>query len=263
MKLSDFQRLTADQLYSLDYNSLKSLVSEQGKKLNKRIDRISSSSATSKASVNLVKASGGRFGVKGKKTKISLVNEAIREQRFNANRTSTFRGAVAVKENIAKSTAGMTSKEFRKSKENEYSEKREAELKSKSKTGKLTKSQKKSINKGAKKIGKVAEKAFNDQIGKAWNEWKKYKEKNPAITVKGTYSKEGVKQAVVSYAIEKAEGVKRVKKGLKTSFNEITNYIEKKNDKEDKQDAEVWNTVDSDTPFDQDIKPEKVMKVLS
>lgn len=202
MKLEDFTKLTADELEQLDVPTLKKLVSEQGKKLNKRISDIRYNPEAAKISVNKIMKSGGKFAVRGKDTKSELVAEAKREINFAKEKTSTVSGARAAKKEIEKAYKGETSTEYgnrkRKEFEKEETQKRTAQAKEKGRKG-LTKAQRKSIKKQAKKIEKEQKKAYDKRAGEAWKDFKEWKESHPAIK---NYNKEDIKSAVEEYAIE-------------------------------------------------------------
>lgn len=257
MKLSEFHTLTSEQLESLDTPTLKKLVSEQGKKLNKRIKNINKNPDANKSAVTGVAVSGGRFGVKDK-TRAELLNEAKREQHFMDKKTSTVKGAVKVNDEISKKAVGMTSKEYAKQKGKEYKEKAEAEKLAKSKRGKLTKSQKKSIAKMQKKIEEMAKNQFNKDIGKAWDTFHKWKEENPAYSM--SYNKEEVKQSVNDYAVNPS--TKKKADDLRTDFNNNVIRYQKSLQAEQSQDS-VWTTVDS-TPFTDGsgLDPDKAMRMF-
>lgn len=247
MTLSDFYTLTTDQLESLDKQQLKKLVSEQGKKLNKRISNIKGNPKANKTAVRIVESSGGRFGVKGKDTKRSLIAEAKREQRFMDKKTSTVKGAVQVHEESGQKVTGMTSKQYAKSKASDFKKQKTSEKKAKSKTGKLTKAQKKSIDKQVKQIEKKAEKQYNDDIGEAWEAFHKAKEENPAYT--GSYSKERVKQLVNDYAIHKSDNIfgRSDFKDMKDAFNYTIFSVQHMEPYYNSDD--VWQTVDPESPL--------------
>lgn len=257
MKLSEFHALTSEQLEALDTPALKKLVSEQGKKLNKRIKNINKNPDANKSAVTGVAVSGGRFGVKDK-TRAELLNEAKREQRFMDKKTSTVRGAVKVNDEISKKAIGMTVKEYAKKKGEEYKEKAEKEKLATSKRGKLTKAQHKAIKRAQKKIEEMAKKQFNKDIGEAWDTFHKWKEENPAYSM--SYNKEEVKQTVNDYAVNPSTNKKA--EDLRSDFNANVERYQKALQLEQTKDS-VWTTVDS-TPFTDGsgLDPDKAMRMF-
>ena len=93
MTLEEFGELTVKDLKKLSIPELKSLVSDQGKKLNKRVSRLRSNKVAHDAYDKFITEGGGKFGVKGKDTKAKLIDEAIREQSFNREKTSRYKEA--------------------------------------------------------------------------------------------------------------------------------------------------------------------------
>ena len=113
MTLEEFSNLSYADLKKLDTPTLKKLVSEKGKSLNKRIKRIEKDPEASQVSVDIVEKSGGKFKVGGKDRK-ALLAEAKREQRFARGKASTVRSARKHKEELQRAGAGMTAKEYGK-----------------------------------------------------------------------------------------------------------------------------------------------------
>lgn len=244
MKLSDFYTLTGDQLESMDVQSLKKLVSEQGQKLNKRISNIKGNPKANKAAVKSVEVSGGRFGVSGKDTKRALIAEAKREQRFMDKKTSTVKGAVKANQRSGKDVTGMTSKQYAKKKAAERIKKEKAEeVKRKGNAGKRrkqSKSQKRKWERKRREYEKEEEKKYNRFIGEAWDTFHKWKEYNPALA----YNKEKVKQAVNEYAVTMPNDREQVNIENSKLIRKIFNSVEYDEAPSDL----VWQTVSS-TPF--------------
>lgn len=229
MKLAEFQNLTSEDLEKMDFKDLKHLVSEQGKKLNKRYDRIKSDVRSFHGATKNVSESGGRFGVHGATTKKELILEAKREQAFNKSKGSTVKEARAIKEDITKET-GKTAREYGKEKEKKKKQSLTRSAKKKNKGKELSKSQKQRISREAKKAGIRAENNYNARIDSAWGKFKQWHEKNPALS----YNKNAVKSQVDAYA-----------KGdrLRMSFNATVNKdIEKSI-------PDVFTTVNEQIPF--------------
>lgn len=276
MKLSEFESLTYKELSKMSVESLRKLAREQAGKLNKRIDRISGSSKTSKIAVRSVKESGGRFGTariqkekqaaqkagKPYDEKSALIRELKREQRFQKAKSGTVQGAKKQKVEIEKTT-GKTSREYAKEKAQIY--KREAEEKKrqenkkrrgkvkeadesgkkskrvKPESGRLTKAQKKAIDRAVRKIQKRAEREYNEALGQAWTNFKEYKEAHP----NESYSKEQVKSVVNEYAINGADNSVGVDDYLfERDMKKIFSGSEEKG-----TDTNVWTTVDKFKPL--------------
>lgn len=253
MTLAEFENLTVSQLERLDIESLKKIASEQGRKLNKRLDRISSSRETNKSAVKAVQKSGGRFGVRGLTvknmkgdinigaTKKNLITEIKREQNFQRAKTSTYRGAKKVQEESEKKTVGITSKEYSKKKESSYRKEEKARLEKKQ-GHKITKAQKKRIEKESKRIAQKAKKDFDKRTGEAWEKFHKWKETHP-VTAQ-SYSKEKVKSIVNEYSIEGVNSPDY--EGLLLANHEDNSKV-----------PDIWQTVDRGTPFDVGETPEQ------
>lgn len=202
MKLSEFETLTYKELQAMDVDTLRKLVSDQGKKLNKRVSNIRYSSKTSKIAVNEVMESGGKFAVRGikkgsKTEKSELIHEAKREQKFSKAKSGTVLGAIKQKQNIQKQT-GKTASEYGKQKAKEYKKQETEKAKAKSKTGKLTKAQKKSITKKAKAVEVYEKKKYDKAVGDAWDVFHRWREEHPNVA----YAKESVKAGVDEYVNE-------------------------------------------------------------
>lgn len=231
MTLSDFQILTSEQLEGMTIAELKSLVSSQGKKLNKRISHIKGNPEANQSAVRVVEVSGGRFGVSGKETKRALISEAKREQKFMNMKTSTVRGAMKVHEQSEKAVVGITARQYAQNAGKAWEESEKERLRQQGK--KMTKRTQKSISRKKKLLEKKAKKVFNKKIGDAWEQFHKWKEENSSFT----YSKDSVKQIVNDYAV--GESVVNIPEDLKPVFNISVIYDKEKN--------QVWNTVSDKT----------------
>lgn len=237
MTLEEFTNLSYADLKKLDTPTLKKLVSEKGKSLNKRIKRIEKDPEASQVSVDIVEKSGGRFKVGGKDRK-ALLAEAKREQRFARGKASTVRSARKHKEELQRAGAGMTAKEYGKHQKKQYI--REQEQKIRNKTGKApTKAQKKSIREKAKSVEAQARKELDMKVAEYWANFHKWQEANPE---KG--SPTNVKNNVSSRAFKSEEEQR----------SRFTKLYEKEVGKREKsyieqQQSEDWTTTES-TPFD-------------
>lgn len=237
MTLEEFINLSYADLKKLDTPTLKKLVSEKGKSLNKRIKRIEKDPEASQVSVDIVEKSGGRFKVGGKDRK-ALLAEAKREQRFARGKASTVRSARQHKEALQRAGAGMTAKEYGKIKKKQYI--KEQEQKVRNKTGKApNKTQKKSIREKAKAIEAQARKELDTKVAEYWENFHKWQEENPE---KG--SPTNVKNNVSSRAFRSEEEQR----------SRFTKLYEKEVGKREKryieqQQSEDWTDA-SNTPFD-------------
>lgn len=224
MKLSEFETLTYKELSSMDVDTLRSLASEQGKKLNKRVSNIRSNKEVSHIAVNEVMSSGGKFGVRkiakgSENEKTALISEIKREQRFQKAKSGTVIGARKLKESIQKAT-GKTAREYGKEKGKEYEKKEKARLKAKSKTGKLTKAQVKRIRQQVKRVQERERNAYDNAVGEGWDVFHRWKEEHP----NASYAKESVKAGVDEYVTERLEsgfGPDDIQASLKDQFNSI------------------------------------------
>ena len=237
MTLEEFSNLSYADLKKLDTPTLKKLVSEKGKSLNKRIKRIEKDPEASQVSVDIVEKSGGRFKVGGKDRK-ALLAEAKREQRFARGKASTVRSARQHKEALQRAGAGMTAKEYGKIQKKKYI--KEQEQKVKSKTGKApTKAQKKRIREKAKAVEQQARKELDTKVTEYWENFHKWQEANPE---KG--SPTNVKNNVSSRAFksEKEQRTRFTKLYEKEVGKREKTYIEQ-------QESEDWTNA-TNTPFD-------------
>ena len=195
MTLEEFSNLSYADLKKLDTPTLKKLVSEKGKSLNKRIWRIEKDSDASQVSVDIVKKSGGTFRVGGKNRK-ALLAEAKREQRFAKGKASTVSKARAFKAEQQKAGAGITAKEYGKQKKKEYIK---AETEKAKKKGKLTKAKRKAISEKAKAVEQRAKKELDKKVSEYWDEFHRWQEENPEkgspVNVKNNVSERAFKSA--------------------------------------------------------------------
>lgn len=253
MKLSEFENLTYQQLNRMPVDQLKQLVSEQGKKLNKRVSRIRSSSQTSKTAVSEVMESGGKFGVRGltvtrpdgkidvRTTKMNLIREAKREQKFQKAKSGTYRGAVKEKEQSVRKVLITSGDDYTKAKAKEWRDEQKEKM-GKRKWDKMTKKERSQFYRESRKYGDEKRKdEYDKRIGEAWDDFHKWKESHPAQAF--SYPKDRVKSYVNEYGVE----------GGKTDFDKFMS-ITKRAQKSDENKPDVWTTVGS-TPFDQQETP--------
>lgn len=175
MTLQDFNNLTTTQLMHLSTPELKSLVSTMGGRLNKRIVNLKYAQGANKSAYEKVQESGGKFSVKGKSRK-DLMYEAKREQDFYRMKGSTVSGAKKIYKNMEKAMGSDKKKYMREEK-------------------------KKAKKEGRKFNRNQASKNYDKRVGKAWNDFKKWKEKHPALN----YDKDMLKNQV----IEKGKGKRK------------------------------------------------------
>lgn len=245
MTLNEFVGLSYQDLKKLDTDTLKKLVSEKGKSLNKRIRRIEKNPAElSQVSVATVKRSGGYFGIRGKNRK-ELLAEAKREQRFAKGKASTVSKAKAFKEKMQRAGGGMTSKEYGKKKRKEYIE-HEKKLQTK-KTGR-TKKSKKSLTEKADLVEKKSRQEYDKKVTEYWENFNRWKEENPTIG-----SPTNVKNNV-SY---------RAFKSPEEQWSRFTRLAARDAEKRENQYISTtgsdWASVEeSDTPFNPDVTREIV-----
>lgn len=264
MKLSEFENLTVSQLENLDVEQLKKIASEQGQKLNKRLDRISSSSQTNKSAVREVKKSGGRFGVRGltvknrkgetnvSATKKNLISEIKREQNFQRAKTGTFQGAKKVQEESAKKTMGETKKEYSNRKAKEYREEKKKEI-GKKKWKKMSKKDKSKIYRESRRKAKEASREYDKKLGEFWKTYHEFKEKHPAQLEIGSFS-EYYAGDVKNMATKVASADTFTRQEVEEGLNEI---LRKAREKNNESTPDVWATVDKDNPFDVHEMPEQ------
>lgn len=233
MTLNEFAGLSYQDLKKLDTDTLKKLVSEKGKSLNKRIRRIEKNkSDLSQVSVKEVKRSGGYFGVKGKNRK-ELLAEAKREQRFARGKASTVRTAKTFKEEMQRRGGGMTAREYGKLKKKEFLE----QEKKKSPTVKGKKQ--KSLTERAEAVEKKARTEYDKKVSEYWENFRRWKEERPTIG-----SPTDVKNNVSSRAFKSPEEQREI-------FTKLAARDEAKREKEYiRTTGEEWATVEEkDTPF--------------
>lgn len=175
MTLSEFNELSTTQLMHLTTPELKSLVSQMGGRLNKRISNLKYAMGANKYALEKVQKSGGKFTVKGKSRK-ELMYEAKREQNFYRMKGSTVSGAKSIYHNMEKAMGTDKKKHMRKAK-------------------KQAKKEGRAFNKNQ------TSKDYDERVGKAWKDFKKWKEEHPALN----YDKDTLKKQV----IEKGEGKRK------------------------------------------------------
>ena len=175
MKLSEFNELSTTQLMHLSTPELKSLVSQMGGRLNKRISNLKYAEGANKSAYEKVQESGGKFSVKGKSRK-ELLYEAKREQGFYRMKGSTVSGAKKIYKSMEKAM-GSDKKKFMK------------------------KEKKKAKKEGRKFNRRQASKEYDQRVGKAWDDFKKWKSQHPALN----YDKDTLKKQV----IEKGKGTRK------------------------------------------------------
>ena len=154
---------------------LKSLVSSMGSRLNKRVVNIKYAQGANKTAYEKIQESGGKFSVKGKNRK-ALLYEAKREQSFYRMKGSTVSGAKQIYKNMEKAMGSDKKKYMREEK-------------------------KKAKKEGRKFNRNQASKNYDKRVGKAWDDFKKWKEKHPALN----YDKNTLKKQV----IEKGKGKRK------------------------------------------------------
>ena len=175
MTLSEFNELSTTQLMHLSTPELKSLVSTMGSRLNKRVVNLKYAKGANKYAYENVQESGGKFSVKGKNRK-TLLYEAKREQSFYRMKGSTVSGAKKIYKNMEKSM-GSDKKKYMKEEK------------------------KKAKKEGRKFNRNQVSKNYDKRVGKAWDDFKKWKEKHPALN----YDKDMLKKQV----IEKGNGKRK------------------------------------------------------
>lgn len=172
MTLQEFNNLSTTQLMHLSTPELKSLVSTMGSRLNKRVSNLRYAQGANKYAYENVQKSGGKFSVKGKNRK-DLMYEAKREQEFYRMKGSTVSGAKKIYKSMEKAM-GSDKKKYMKKEKN------------------------KAKKEGRKFNRNQVSKNYDKRVGKAWEDFKKWKEKHPALN----YDKNTLKKQV----IEKGKG---------------------------------------------------------
>lgn len=189
--------LTYQELRHMSKSDLKSLVSTSAKRLNQRAYRVEKAGSEAyQGAVQQMKESGGRFHAPS--TKKELLKEATRERQFARNPSSRVR--------VAKDIMSGATKDLK------------------------TDYVRDQVSKG--KSRGEAEQEFKDRTAKAWEQFHKKKEENPAIE----YSKADIKNRVNQYA-ETGRGINKVKNFYDSYFEEFED-----------EDNEEWTAV-SDSPF--------------
>lgn len=183
MTLEQFMKLDQNDFYKMSDKELKQIVSSIGKTLNKRISRLSSSSSVSQDSVRFINETGGKFGVRGK-DKEELIDEAIREQKFNNSPTSRFNKARQVKQERERATDKARKTE--QAKAQGKSTKEIAKIKGKTQEERLKDYMKKGVKMGKFKLNSKAYKKEKAQQKKfiqyedegLWDAFHKYRERH-------------------------------------------------------------------------------------
>lgn len=175
MTLSEFNELSTTQLMHLSTPELKSLVSTMGSRLNKRISNLKYAEGANKSAYEKVQESGGKFSVKGKSRK-ELMYEAKREQGFYRMKGSTVSGAKKIYKSMEKAMGSDKKKYMKKEK-------------------------KKAKKEGRKFNRRQVSKEYDKRVGKAWDDFKKWKAQHPALN----YDKDNLKKQV----IEKGKGTRK------------------------------------------------------
>lgn len=175
MTLSEFNELTTTQLMHLSTPELKNLVSTMGGRLNKRIINLKYAEGANKSAYEKVQESGGKFSVKGKNRK-ELMYEAKREQSFYRMKGSTVSGAKKIYKAMEKAMGSDKKKYMKKEK-------------------------KKAKKEGRKFNRRLVSKKYDQRVGKAWDDFKKWKSQHPALN----YDKDNLKKQV----IEKGKGTRK------------------------------------------------------
>ena len=172
MTLAEFNNLSTTQLMHFSTPELKSLVSQIGGRLNKRISNLRYAEGANKSAYEKVQESGGKFSVKGKNRK-ELMYEAKREQNFYRMKGSTVSGAKKIYKSMEKAMGSDKKKYMKKEK-------------------------KKAKKEGRKFNRRLVSKEYDQRVGKAWDDFKKWKAQHPALN----YDKDTLKKQV----IEKGKG---------------------------------------------------------
>ena len=175
MTLAEFNNLSTTQLMHLSTPELKKLVSTMGGRLNKRISNLRYAEGANKSAYEKVQESGGKFSVKGKNRK-ELMYEAKREQGFYRMKGSTVSGAKQIYKSMEKAMGSDKKKYMKKEK-------------------------KKAKKEGRKFNRRQVSKKYDQRVGKAWEDFKKWKAQHPALN----YDKDNLKKQV----IEKGKGKRK------------------------------------------------------
>lgn len=191
MTLDEFNNLTIKDLEVMSTDDIKKLVSEQGKKLNKRISRLSSSKEVVQEALDQ-HIQGHKFGVKGK-NRSQLIDEAIREQRFNSDPLSRYNSAKKEKQTIERMTdktrkvaqakaQGKSSKEISNIKGQTQKERVKEYLKKGVKAGKYKLNDKK-----YKEAKRLATRNVQLEDEGLWEAFKRYREREFQLPYKNGY----------------------------------------------------------------------------
>ena len=175
MTLAEFNNLSTTQLMHLSTPELKKLVSTMGGRLNKRISNLKYAEGANKSAYEKVQESGGKFSVKGKNRK-ELMYEVKREQGFYRMKGSTVSGAKKIYKSMEKAM-GSDKKKYMKKEKN------------------------KAKKEGRKFNRRQVSKEYDQRVGKAWDDFKKWKAQHPALN----YDKDNLKKQV----IEKGKGSRK------------------------------------------------------
>ena len=175
MTLAEFNNLTTTQLMHLSTPELKSLVSQMGGRLNKRISNLKYAEGANKSAYEKVQESGGKFSVKGKNRK-ELMYEAKREQGFYRMKGSTVSGAKQIYKSMEKAIGSDKKKYMKKEK-------------------------KKAKKEGRKFNRRQVSKEYDERVGRAWDDFKEWKTQQPVLN----YDKDNLKKQV----IEKGNGSRK------------------------------------------------------
>ena len=175
MTLAEVNNLSTTQLMHFSTPELKSLVSQIGGRLNKRISNLRYAEGANKSAYEKVQESGGKFSVKGKNRK-ELMYEAKREQNFYRMKGSTVSGAKKIYKSMEKAMGSDKKKYMKKEK-------------------------KKAKKEGRKFNRRKVSKDYDQRVGKAWDDFKKWKAQHPALN----YDKDNLKKQV----IEKGKGSRK------------------------------------------------------
>lgn len=229
MTLEEFGELTVKDLKKLSVPELKSLVSEQGKKLNKRVSRLRSDKVSHDAYDKFITEGGGKFSVKGKDTKAKLIDEAIREQSFNREKTSRYKEAR--KEKVKRERIIDQKRRQRKAEAEGKSKKEIAKIKGKSQDERV----RDWLNKGVKS-------------GKYKKGSKKYNEMKKLATENAKFADDGFWSAFTKWREGKYGIPYDGRKDLKIVFNRI--------EKKHRNTHDLKNVTDNSELFKQEFEEE-------
>lgn len=191
MTLEEFDELTIKDFEKMSTDEIKQMVSTQGKKLNKRVSRLSASKKVLKEALDK-HIQGHRFGVKGK-NRSQLIDEAIREQRFDRDQFSRYNYAKAQKQQIERITDQK--RRVAQAKAQGKSDEEIAKIKGRTQDERVKEYLQKGIEKGMYKqddadYKKAKIKAENDarfDDEGLWSAFKRYREREFQIPYKNGY----------------------------------------------------------------------------